>query len=117
MVPGSRITGLAYDIDTDRLIATGGNLTHQMEPIGPGYIYLLDPRTGQVTVLNDDAPNMFGIAKINPLGLPEPSTLALVAFGVIVGGVFRRRLADPIQSDRTLGRLAIGKKVGKLPYK
>lgn len=67
---GPPITGLAYDAESGRLIGTAGNVTYPGEsPLGPGYIYDVNPATGVLTVLNSNAPNMFGIAAVST---PEP---------------------------------------------
>lgn len=70
------ITGLAYDPDSGRLLGSSGN------PYGQRKIYLVDPTSGAVTVLNDNAPNLHGIAAV--LVTPEPRSAWLVVTGLEV---------------------------------
>ena len=75
--PGSPygFTGLAYDSETGRLLASSGRLFG-----GPsGAIYLLDPRNGSVTPLNVNAPNLFGIAEART---PEPGSAWMFLVGL-----------------------------------
>ena len=77
MYVGPTITGMAYDDATGRLIATGGLLG--AAPGTRGSIYDVDWLTGQVTVLNGNAPDMVGLAAVD---LPEPSPIALIGSGL-----------------------------------
>jgi len=78
--PLPAITGLAYDPDTGRLIGTAGSLGLSGSQQSTGYIYGIDPLSGQVTVLNSSAPNMFGLAAVTT---PEPSTVFLLSAGLL----------------------------------
>lgn len=72
------ITGLAYDSDTGRLLASSGALWG----IGagpPGAIFALDPRNGLMTPLNLNAPNLFGIAEART---PEPWPACMLLVGL-----------------------------------
>jgi len=83
---GPIITGLAYDPASGRLIGTSGSLFPSTNM--RSYIYGINPLTGQVTVLNSDAPNMFGLSAVS---IPEPSAMFLLAVGILC--VWPRRFA------------------------
>jgi hypothetical protein len=70
------ITGLAYDSETDRLLASSGRFFGGGTP---GAIFLLDPRNGSLTPLNLDAPNLYGIAEAQ---IPEPGTAWMLLVGL-----------------------------------
>lgn len=79
------ITGLAYSFDTNRLIASAGDL----HGTGPGMIYQLDPVTGQATLVNDQAANLVGIAYTT---IPEAQPTWMVAGGLALWFTLRKRL-------------------------
>ena len=79
------ITGLAYSFDTNRLIASSGNLLGT----GPGMIYQLDPLTGQATLLNDQAANLVGIAYTT---IPETQPTWMLAGALTLWFTLRHRL-------------------------
>ena len=85
---GPTITGLAYDPDSGRLIGTAGMFNPP--PGMTGYIYSINPLSGQVTVLNSHAPDMIGLAAVLT---PEPPTALLLACGFLCLwlGAARRR--------------------------
>jgi hypothetical protein len=87
---GPIITGLAYDPDSDRLIGVSGTFPGT-GPGGPSTIYDIDPLTGAVSVLNSDAPDMYGLAAI---AIPEPSTLSLLGAGLFGVWLGRRLLTN-----------------------
>jgi hypothetical protein len=84
------ITGLAYDSETGRLLASSGNL---FGPGSTGEILLLDPTNGSLTPLNVDAPNLYGIAEVRT---PEPGPAWMVFVGLTACFVVQRfRLNSP----------------------
>ncbi len=95
---GPTLTGIAYDPDSGRLIGVNGPLF----PIGGvspiSSVFRIEPMTGQVTLLNSNAPGMHGLAGVN---VPEPGSVLLVAagfFGVLATG--RRRAGIAAKSTR-----------------
>ena len=70
------VTGLAWDSDSGRLLASAGSLN----PSESGIIAAIDPGPGQVTVLNANAPNIVGIAALTT---PEPGSFFLLVTGSI----------------------------------
>ena len=77
------ITDIAFDSATGELIASAGG----PEPFasGPGKIYAIDLQTGGATLLNDNAPNMLGIADT----VPEPGSWLLLATSLAaLGGLW-----------------------------
>lgn len=87
---GPALTGIAYDPDTGRLIGVNGPLF----PIGGGSpitnVFRIEPMTGQVTLLNSNAPGSYGLAGVN---VPEPGSMLLAVAGVLAVMVLRRRRA------------------------
>lgn len=75
---GPAITGLAYDPVSGRLIGVSGNLN--APPGTTSDIWNINPLTGQITLLNADAPYMYGIASVIT---PEPSSMFLLAVGTL----------------------------------
>ena len=67
---GPIITGLADDPDSGRLIGVSGTLLGAAGSTSD--IYNIDPLSGAVTLLNSNAPDMFGIAAVST---PEPSSI------------------------------------------
>jgi hypothetical protein len=79
---GPIITGLAYDPDSGQLIGASGSAPGSPgPPVSASDIYDIDPLTGQVTLLNSDAPDMFGITYVS--STPEPSSIFLLAAGIL----------------------------------
>jgi len=75
---GPAITGLAYDPVSGRLIGVSGNLN--APPGTTSDIWNINPLTGQITLLNADAPYMYGIASVIT---PEPASVFLLAGGAL----------------------------------
>ena len=75
------ITGLAFDPDSGRLLATTGSY---FNPVPTSQIYLLDPITGVETLLNGNAPNLTGIADVE---IPESGTTWMMVLGLALCSV------------------------------
>ncbi len=71
----SGVTGLVYDPDDGKVVVAAGNAISD-----------IDPLTGQITVLNNNAPAMNGIALVDTS--PEPSTFLLMACGLLCLAAF-----------------------------
>ena len=100
LLTGMGITDIEWDSGTGRMIATAGGpesfdtFGDGPSPLGPpltsGKIYLLDRQTGALTLLNDNAPNFFGLAEATP----EPGSFFLIMMGALAvagGRLVRRR--------------------------
>jgi hypothetical protein len=87
------ITGLAYDSDTGRLLASSGTLTGPFGSGPPGAIFLLDPMDGLMTPLNLDAPNLYGIAEVTNIPEPGPAWMLLVGIAACLAVRRFERLA------------------------
>jgi len=86
------ITGLAYDFDTGRLLASAGVLFGT----GPGMIYQLDPATGHATLLNGQAGNLVGIAYTT---IPETRPVWMLAVGLALLCTLRKYPSRLCQRD------------------
>ncbi|MFN0167635.1 MAG: hypothetical protein ACKV22_14510 [Bryobacteraceae bacterium] len=79
----SPLNGLAYSTESGRLIASSADYLGST----PGRIYNIDPVSGAVTLLNDQAPSLVGIAEIT---IPEPRLGWLFASGLAALALRRR---------------------------
>jgi len=82
----SGVGDITYDSQTGELIVTvigppwNGVKTYQsMQYLGPGSIYEINWHTGQATLLNDNAPDMFALADTTP----EPAPWLLLATALL----------------------------------
>jgi len=90
----SGVGDIAYDWQTGELIASvigppwnGVKTFQSMQDLGPGSIYEINWHTGQSTLLNDNAPDMFALADTTP----EPAPWLLLATALFGLAVLIRR--------------------------
>ncbi len=88
--PGDGVMDLAYDWESGTFIASVLPGVPEKFPFAPppfGAIYRIDAQTGFSTLLNGNAPPMYGMAE----AVPEPSTTLLLLPGIAIFILLRRR--------------------------
>lgn len=94
---GPLFTGIAYDPDSGRLIGVAGLASPIPGSSSSSQIFRIEPMTGEVTLLNADAPALYGLAGVN---VPEPCSFVLMTSGIAGLMVIRRRGQMPCSGRR-----------------